>query len=148
MPVKNRSESRVWLAVMTVSLVVMVMFFKADEYVVVSAQSNFVGGAPVRIDDGDVLKARVRLVAGARSNWHSHSWGQMLLVEEGVGRIQRRNGPLRELRAVEPVFTGDGVVHWHGAAPDEDLVMLAIRGDGVEWHESVSDDVYLQEPIR
>ena len=145
---KNRSKSRVWLAVMTVSVVIMVMFFRADEYVAVSAQSNFVGGAPVRIDDADVLKARVRLAAGARSNWHSHTWGQLLLVEEGVGRIQRRNGPLREMRPGEPVFTGDGVVHWHGAAPAEDLVMLSLRGDGVEWHEAVSDDDYLQEPIR
>lgn len=148
MEVDNRTKSRMLLAVMTISVSLMVMFFGFDEYGSMSAQGNFVGGTPIRIDDDDVLKARVRLAAGARSNWHSHTWGQMLLVEEGVGRIQRRNGPLREMRVGEPVFTGDGVVHWHGAAPKKELVMLSLRGDGVEWHEAVSDDVYLQEPAR
>ena len=108
MEVDNRTKSRMLLAVMTISVSLMVMFFGFDEYGSMSAQGNFVGGTPIRIDDDDVLKARVRLAAGARSNWHSHTWGQMLLVEEGVGRIQRRNGPLRELRVGEPVFTGDG----------------------------------------
>jgi len=113
-----------------------------------AAQGNFIGGGPVRLDSEDVLKARVRLEAGARSSWHSHSWGQLLLVEEGHGRIQVRNQPLREMRPGEPVMTGAGVVHWHGAAPDESMIMVSLRGPDVEWFEPVDDDVYLTEPVR
>jgi quercetin dioxygenase-like cupin family protein len=111
-----------------------------------AAQGNFIGGGPVRMDSEDVLKARVRLDAGARSSWHSHSWGQLLLVEEGRGRIQLRGEGLREMRPGEPVLTGAGIVHWHGAAPDESMVMLSFRGPDVEWFEPVADDVYLAVP--
>lgn len=113
-----------------------------------AAQGNFIGGGPVRLDSDDVLKARVRLAAGARSSWHSHSWGQLLMVEEGYGRIQTRNQPLRELRPGEPVMTAAGVVHWHGAAPDEPIVMLSFRGTEVEWFEPVDDAVYRADPVR
>ena len=113
-----------------------------------AAQENFIGGGPVRLDSEDVLKARVRLAAGARSNWHSHSWGQLLMVEEGHGRIQTRNQPLRELRPGEPVMTAAGVVHWHGAAPDEPIVMLSFRGAEVEWFEPVDGALYRADPVR
>ena len=111
-----------------------------------AAQGNFIGGGPVRLDSEDVLKARVRLDAGARSSWHSHSWGQLLLLEEGRGRIQLRGERVREMRPGEPVLTGGGVVHWHGAAPDKSMVMLSFRGSDVEWFEPVSEDVYLADP--
>ena len=111
-----------------------------------AAQGNFIGGGPERLDSEDVLKARVRIDAGARSSWHSHSWGQLLLVEEGRGRIQLRGEELREMRPGEPVLTGAGVVHWHGAAPGQPMVMLSLRGPDVEWFEPVSDDIYLADP--
>ena len=39
-------------------------------------------------------------------------------------------------------------MHWHGAAPDESLVMIAVQGGGVEWGGPISDEVYLAEPSR
>ena len=43
----------------------------------------FTGGGPIVIASDDVNTVRVRVDAGARSNWHSHTWGQLLLVEQG-----------------------------------------------------------------
>ncbi len=106
----------------------------------------FTGPPPSVVNSDEVGKARVRLVAGARAHWHSHGWGQLLLPEEGRGRFQVRGEPLRELRPGEPVFSAGGVVHWHGAAPDSPLVMIAVQGGGAEWEEPVSDEVYLAEP--
>ena len=108
----------------------------------------FTGPAPTVLDSDEVGKARVRLQSGARAHWHSHGWGQLLLPEEGRGRFQIRNQPLQELRPGEPVFTGGGVVHWHGAAPDQSLVMIAVQGGGAEWMEPVSDEVYIAHPAR
>ena len=108
----------------------------------------FTGPPPMVVDSEEVAKARVQLTAGARAHWHSHGWGQLLLPEEGRGRFQIRGEPLRELLPGEPVFTDGGVMHWHGAAPDEPLVMIAVQGGGAEWGEPVSDEVYLAEPSR
>ena len=106
----------------------------------------FTGPPPTVMDSDEVRKARVRLTAGARAHWHSHGWGQLLLPEEGRGRFQIQGEPLRELLPGEPVFTAGGVMHWHGAAPDESLVMIAVQGGGAEWGEPVGDEVYLTEP--
>ncbi len=108
----------------------------------------FTGPPPTVVDSDEVGKARVRLTAGARAHWHSHGWGQLLLPEEGRGRFQIRGEPLRELLPGEPVFTAAGVMHWHGASPEESLVMIAVHGGGAEWGEPVSDEVYLAEPSR
>ena len=140
------SPSRIPLAVLVGVVAVVVWFFEGEQSQILAAQGNFIGGGPARLDSEDVLKARVRLEEGARSSWHSHSWGQLLLVEEGRGRIQLRGQPLREMRPGEPVLTAAGVVHWHGAAPDEPMVMLSLRGSDVEWLEPVGDDVYLADP--
>ncbi len=106
----------------------------------------FTGPPPTSIDSEEIGKARVRLVPGARAHWHSHGWGQLLLPEEGRGRFQVEGGPLRELVAGEPVFTAGGIMHWHGAAPDEGLVMIAVQGGGAEWGDPVTDEEYLAQP--
>ena len=103
----------------------------------------FTGPPPSVVDSDEVTKVRVRLAPGARAHWHSHGWGQLLLPEEGHGRFQIRDQPLRQMRPGEPVFTEGGVVHWHGAAPDEPMVMISVAGGDVEWFEPVGDEVYL-----
>jgi quercetin dioxygenase-like cupin family protein len=45
-------------------------------------QSNFVGN-PTQMDAKAVRTLRLKFPAGSRSNWHSHSHSQMLMVEEG-----------------------------------------------------------------
>jgi quercetin dioxygenase-like cupin family protein len=109
-------------------------------------QSNFMGGNPRIENSEDVRTLRLLFPAGVRSNWHSHSWGQLLMVEEGSGRTQVRGGPMLEALPGDPWFTAAGVEHWHGAAPDEDVLQMTIYEGTVEWLEGVSDEVYNVRP--
>ena len=111
-------------------------------------QSNFMGGTPSQLDVKNVRTLRLKFPAGSRSNWHSHSNGQLLMLEEGLGRTQDRNGPLLEMRPGEPRYTKAGVEHWHGAAPDQDSVQLTIYEGEVKWLEPVTDAVYKAAPKK
>lgn len=48
--------------------------------------SNFTGTVAVQ-GNKEMRMSRIRFEAGARTNWHLHSTGQLLLVEEGRGRL-------------------------------------------------------------
>ncbi|NQV69740.1 MAG: cupin domain-containing protein [Pseudohongiella sp.] len=111
-------------------------------------QSNFMGGSPKVANSDDVRTLRLIFPAGVRSNWHSHSWGQLLMVEEGRGLTQDRGGPLLEMHPGEPWWTPSGREHWHGAFPSEDVLQMTIYEGDVEWLEGVSDAVYNATPRR
>ncbi len=111
-------------------------------------QSNFMGGNPTQMDAKAIRTLRLRFPAGSRSNWHSHSHGQLLMAEQGKGRTQDRGGPLVEVTPGQPWFTKAGVEHWHGAAPDQDIVQLTIYEGEVKWLEPVGDAVYKAAPAR
>jgi quercetin dioxygenase-like cupin family protein len=106
-------------------------------------QSTFTGGSPTQLDAAAIRTLRLRFPKGSRANWHSHSWGQLLMVEEGKGRAQVRGGPVLEMLPGQPWFTGAGIEHWHGAAPDQDALQLTIYEGTVKWLEPVSDKEYL-----
>jgi quercetin dioxygenase-like cupin family protein len=112
------------------------------------AQSYFVGGTPTSVDATAVRTTRLKFKAGSRSNWHTHTNGQLLMVEEGKGLTQERNGPVREMLPWQPFFTRAGVEHWHGAAPDVDMLQLTIYEGQVNWLGAVSDKEYLTKPSK
>jgi quercetin dioxygenase-like cupin family protein len=89
----------------------------------------------------------VHFTPGARTAWHTHPNGQTIFVVEGMGRAQRRGGPVEEIRPGDRVFFEPGEEHWHGAAPDRfmtHLAMLEVGDDGTpaEWGEHVTDAEY------
>jgi quercetin dioxygenase-like cupin family protein len=101
---------------------------------------------PITEPDGDwrIGAANVHFMPGARTAWHTHPHGQTLFVLEGVGRYQRRGGPVEELRPGDVVFFPPGEEHWHGAAPDRLMVHVAMHqadadGNTVAWGEHVVD---------
>jgi quercetin dioxygenase-like cupin family protein len=110
--------------------------------------SNFSGGTPASVDAKAVRTTRLRFPKGSRSNWHSHTWGQLLMIEEGRGRTQVRGGPLLETAPGQPWWTAAGVEHWHGAAPDQDALQLTIYEGDVKWLEPVTDQQYLAAPRK
>jgi quercetin dioxygenase-like cupin family protein len=80
---------------------------------------------------------------GARTAWHRHIDGQLLFVEEGRARIQRRGEATREIGVGESDYTPPNIDHWHGATPHEHFVQVAVGfGQEVEWLELVTDEEY------
>jgi quercetin dioxygenase-like cupin family protein len=120
----------------------LVLVWGRTETMSAQQQSNFMGGNPSQVDLGDVRTMRLRFPAGSRSNWHTHTAGQLLMLEEGRGLTQVRGQPMYEMRPFEPWYTAAGVEHWHGAHPDEASLQLTIYGGTVNWLEPVMDDVY------
>ena len=84
---------------------------------------------------------------GARTAWHTHPLGQIVIVTSGCGRAQRWGGPIEEIRPGDVVWFPPGEKHWHGAAPTAAMTHIAIQetleGKAVDWLEKVSDDQYL-----
>ncbi len=82
----------------------------------------------------------------ARSAWHNHPKGQLLVVQEGSGFVQEWGKPVQRIKKGDVIWTPPGVKHWHGAAPDSSLTHLAIQesldGKAVNWMEKVSDEHY------
>lgn len=84
---------------------------------------------------------------GARSHWHVHPVGQVLIVTSGVGRTQEWGKPVQEIWAGDVVICPVGVKHWHGAAPNSAMTHISIceekePGKVVEWMEEVTDAQY------
>lgn len=137
-----RSRGRLGLALATAGSVVWLLVALSSP--TAAAQTNFVGGSPSRPDSSDIRALRLRFEPGSRSNWHSHGNWQIIAAEAGRGRTQVRGEPLQEMLPGEPpVFAGPGVVHWHGAAPDEHVIQLTFVSGETSWAEPVSDDDYL-----
>jgi len=100
-------------------------------------------GTSTTMDGKDLSAARRSFEAGARSYWHSHDNGQLLFVEKGTMRTQKRGEKMRELKTGESDYTAPNVVHWHGAAPNEPLVQINVGfSGGSKWYEAVTDDQY------
>ena len=110
--------------------------------------SNFTGTVAV-VDSKEMRMSRIRFEAGARTNWHLHSTGQLLLVEEGRGRLYEMGaGKVIDVKAGEPVFTKPNVLHWHGAAPDSPAVQFSVYSGTLEWKEAVTDEEYTGRKAR
>ena len=97
--------------------------------------------APARI-----VAALVSFEPGARTAWHTHPLGQTLHVVSGVGRVQKRGEPIREIRAGDTVWIPGGEEHWHGASPTNRMAHIAMQenldGSYVTWLAHVTDEEY------
>lgn len=103
--------------------------------------ANFTGSV-ANLDASDVRTVRFQYAAGARSYWHTHGGDQILVLEEGKGRLQIRGQAMREFGPRQPVLLPGGVPHWHGAAPDQGLVQIAVNVGAATWLGPVSEDEY------
>jgi quercetin dioxygenase-like cupin family protein len=117
-----------------------------------SGSSEWFTGA-VRIDPLFAANAPARAAGnavtfepGARTAWHTHPLGQILIVTAGYGRAQREGGPIEDLHPGDVVWFAPGEKHWHGASPTTAMTHFAIQegldGKMVEWLEHVSDEQY------
>lgn len=83
---------------------------------------------------------------GARTNWHYHKGGQILLVTEGKGLYQEKGKPVQIIEKGEVVKCPPNIVHWHGATPTDAMTHIAIGTNtntgGAVWLEPVRDEKY------
>ena len=83
---------------------------------------------------------------GARSAWHTHPAGQVLIVTFGTGWVQEEGGRKREIKPGDVIWTPPGVKHWHGATASNGMRHTAITenvdGKNVDWMEKVTDEQY------
>ena len=97
-------------------------------------------------DPARVVGASVTFEPGARTAWHTHPLGQTLIVTAGLGRVQRWDGPIEEIRPGDVIWFEPGEKHWHGAAPTTAMTHIAIQerldGKTVDWMDHVSDEQY------
>ena len=117
---------------------------------------NFTGGVRVEalfeaLDPSHASGASVTFEPGARTAWHSHPRGQVLIVTAGTGRVQRWGDPIEEMRQGDVVRIPSGEKHWHGAAPKASMTHIAITehrdGTRVQWMEKVTDEQYNAAPL-
>jgi quercetin dioxygenase-like cupin family protein len=85
--------------------------------------------------------------AGARTAWHTHPLGQLLIITDGLGWVQRDGGPVEAVAAGDVVVFQAGERHWHGARADSPMTHIAIQeavnGVAATWLEHVTDAEYL-----
>jgi len=90
-----------------------------------------------------VSGGRVTFQPGARSAWHTHPAGQILIVTAGTGLVRQWGGPPQTIRQGDVVWIPPGVKHWHGATPTTSMTHIAIQeavgGKVVDWLERVSE---------
>jgi quercetin dioxygenase-like cupin family protein len=83
---------------------------------------------------------------GARSNWHLHPAGQILVITDGVGYHQIKGQARQTLKKGDVVMCPPNVMHWHGASPDagmQQLYILPKTEKGiVTWSQKVTDEEY------
>lgn len=113
--------------------------------------SNFVGTAYLHMMGArdTALHAsfgNVTFEPKARTNWHSHPGGQILLITEGRGYYQAKGQPAQLVQKGDHVEIPPNVVHWHGAAPDSEFahIALSLNSDegGAVWLGPVTEEEY------
>ena len=114
-------------------------------------QANFTG--TVMVDsyfgaDEDLQQtgALVTFLPCARSAWHTHPGGQILIATDGIGYYQEKGKPIQLLHKGDVVKIPPGVKHWHGASADSEFTHIAVNTNTqkgiVEWLEKVTDEEY------
>lgn len=86
----------------------------------------------------------------ARTNWHTHPFGQLLIIVEGHGRVQEWGEKAQDVYPGDLVWFPAGIKHWHGGALDSLMRHYALQeekdGSAAQWLEPVSDVQYAGQP--
>lgn len=83
---------------------------------------------------------------GARTIWHTHPKGQVLIVTEGEGFYREKGKPAQALKKGDVVNIPENAEHWHGASANSTFVHIAITNykgeENVVWLKPVTDKEY------
>jgi quercetin dioxygenase-like cupin family protein len=94
----------------------------------------------------NTLVGNVHFEKSARSNWHVHPSGQILIVLDGEGYHQLEGQPKQTMRKGDVIKCPPNVRHWHGATENSSLTQMYIlpktENGIVTWLEAVTDEQY------
>ncbi len=84
---------------------------------------------------------------GARTAWHTHPFGQILIAVSGSGRVQLAGESAKVLNPGDTVTIAPGERHWHGAGPDQVFAHISMQGARpdrtmADWSDLVTDEEY------
>jgi 4-carboxymuconolactone decarboxylase len=99
----------------------------------------------------NIQVGNVTFAPGARTSWHYHPAGQILLVTSGLGYYQEKGSPKRLLRKGDVVKCPPNTPHWHGASRDQEFIQVAItngKNGPTVWLDPVTEEIYLAEPLQ
>jgi quercetin dioxygenase-like cupin family protein len=100
------------------------------------------------LSTGQVAVNTVVFTPGARTYWHSHPGGQLLVVTSGRGVVAGRSGEAQVVGNGDVVWSDPGEEHWHGACPDSLMTHLAVSHGTTAWHDAVSEADYSAAAAR
>lgn len=99
-------------------------------------------------DETRATTGEVTFAPGARTAWHTHPAGQLLIVTSGKGWVQQEGKERQEMVAGDAVWIPAGVKHWHGATDKTAMRHIAVSymrdGKNVDWLEPVTDEQFRQ----
>lgn len=94
----------------------------------------------------NIKMGNVTFEPGARTNWHYHPGGQILIVTKGKGLYQEKGKPVEVIKRGDVIKCPPSVNHWHGANPTDTMAHIAISLNtdkgGAVWLDKVSDEEY------
>jgi quercetin dioxygenase-like cupin family protein len=96
--------------------------------------------------NNDYAMGSVTFEPGARTNWHTHPKGQVLIVTEGEGFYQEKGKPAQSIKKSDVVNIPENTEHWHGASANSKMAHIAITNylgeQNVVWLKAVSEEEY------
>jgi len=114
-------------------------------------KENFSGPVWVNMNIGgndgyNTIIGTVTFEPKARTNWHTHSTGQILFVIDGAGYYQEKGKPAQTIRNGDVVKIPKNVIHWHGASHHSMMRHIAIVPESdkekTQWLQPVTDEEY------
>lgn len=101
------------------------------------------------IDDRVISGAYVTFEPQARSSWHTHPKGQILIVTHGQGLTQEWGKPIQVINPGDVIWCPPGIKHWHGGGYKTSMTHISLceeeNGVNVNWLEKVTDEQYFNK---
>jgi quercetin dioxygenase-like cupin family protein len=96
------------------------------------------------------VMGNVSFEAGARSFWHTHPAGQILLITDGIGYYQEKGKAVQLLHKGDVIQCQPNVEHWHGASESTGMTHISLNPNTekgiVTWLRPVSEEEYSKAP--
>ena len=98
--------------------------------------------------NNDFSAGNVTFDKGARTVWHMHPKGQVLIVLEGNGYYQEKGKPAQPIKKGDVINVPENTEHWHGASANSEMVHINITNFQndvqVTWLKPVSENEYTE----